>query len=75
MSMFDQFTDGARGEDSCEDHGEDHVHTQDIALYRKVLNSDLHHDMIFQGEDDGEGDDSEAPINQAHIFKKSGGKP
>jgi hypothetical protein len=76
--MFDGYTDDARGESDPEDHGEDGKMTNhDLAMYRKVLNTDLVHDMIFDnGEDGGEGDgDSELPTNQAHLGFKKSGKP
>jgi len=71
--MFDQYTDGgARGESDGECRGEDDVSKTDIALYRKVLNSDLHHDMIFAGEGDGEEDEEDSePATGTHKFKKT----
>ena len=58
--MFDGYTDDARGESDPEDHGEDGKMTNhDLAMYRKVLNTDLVHDMIFDNGEDG-GEDSGA---------------
>jgi len=73
--MFDQLTEDndARGEsDSDVDQGESPTHN--LAKYRhkiEVLNSDLH-ELIFDGEDDGEdGDGGTDQPAKKHKVKKS----